>query len=445
MVKRLKLMFVTALLAVLALGIAPPSGSARAQTKPPEVVVIRATGPIVQPFADYVYRGINEANQRHAEALILVLNTPGGSVNISFDMIERIRASEVPVIVYVAPSGAKAASAGLLITLAGDASAMAPGTAIGASSPVGAGGADLPDTEQKKAQEYISAEVRSLAERRGSAATKIAEEAVTNARAVTVNEAHDAHLVDFVATNMDDLLKQLDSFEVEAGGTTRTLHTANATVTELPMTFLEQTLLAVTDVVSDPNIAFLLLAGGIVLIIVEFSAPGGWIPGALGVISLGFALYGIGILPVNWLGMVFIVLSFVLFVLDIKAPTHGLLTGAAIVGLIVGAIILFGSPELAPYGTLSIPLVILVSLTAGGAFFVVVMAAVRAQRRIPITGKEGIVGKIGRVTSDLMPSGVVQVWGENWLADSHDGKTIASGSEVEVVAIDGLRLKVRGR
>jgi membrane-bound serine protease (ClpP class) len=445
MAKRLTIFLVSVLLALLGLGIATSSGTVHAQSKPPEVVIIRATGPIVQPFADYVYRGINEANQRHAEALILVLNTPGGSVNTSFDMIERMRASEVPIIVYVAPSGAKAASAGLLITLAGHASAMAPETAIGASSPVGPGGVDLPDTAQKKAQEYISAEVRSLAERRGSAATKIAEEAVTNARAVTVTEAHDAHLVDFVAADIGDLLKQLDGFEVDAAGSTRTLHTANATVTELPMTLFEQTLLAITDVVSDPNIAFLLLAGGIVLIIVEFSAPGGWVAGALGVVSLGLALYGIGILPVNWLGMVFIVLAFVLFLLDVKAPTHGLLTLAAIGSLIAGAIVLFGSPELAPFGALSIPLVILVSIAAGGAFFVVVMTAVRAQRRIPITGKEGIVGKIGRVTQDLAPSGVVQVWGENWLADAHDGKTIASGSEVEVVAIDGLRLKVRGR
>ncbi len=411
----------------------------------PQIVVIDAKGPVVQPFADYITRGINEANQRQAEALILMLDTPGGSVNITFDLIQKIRASNVPVIVFVSPRGAKAASAGLLITLAGHAAAMSPDTAIGASAPVGPGGADLGETEKLKAQEYLSAQARSLAERRGSQASQLASDAVTNARAVTVTEAHDAHLIDFVAGDTNDLLRQLDGFQVEVNGSPKTLHTKDAVVTTLPMTFIEQALLEITDVVADPNIAFLLLAAGIVLLIVEFSHPGGWVAGTVGVISLGLALYGIGILPVNWLGMVFIVLAFVLFVLDVKAPTHGLLTAAATVSLIAGAIILFGSPEIAPFGQLSIPLVVIVSIAAAAAFFGVVMLAVRVQRRTPITGREGLVGKVGRVTRDLVPFGMVQVWGENWQAESVDGQSIVAGSQIEVVQIDGMHLKVRAR
>jgi len=443
--KRIALIGLAIIAFSVGLGAAPRPLRAQTDNAAPEAVVIHAKGPVVQPFADYVNRGIDEANQRNAEVLILMLDTPGGSVSITFDLIQKMRASPTPIVVFVSPRGAKAASAGLLITLAGHAAAMSPDTAIGASAPVGPGGVELPDTSQRKAEEYISAEARSLAERRGAEAAQMASDAVTEARAVTVTEALDAHLIDFVVDNTDDLLEKLDGFKVEVNGSTKTLHTANAIVTELPMTFVEQTLLAVTDVVADPNIAFLLLAGGILLLIVEFATPGGWIAGTLGVICLGLALYGIGILPVNWLGMVFIVLAFILFLLDVKAPTHGLLTAVATISLMAGAIILFGSPQIAPFGRLSVPLVAVVSIAAGAAFFALVVFAVKAQTRQPVTGREGLIGKAGRVITDLMPSGTVQIWGENWRAETVDGHTIPAGALVEVVEVNGLSLTVRER
>jgi membrane-bound serine protease (ClpP class) len=425
---------------VLAALLLSPGG---AQAAAPQVLVLNAKGPVVQPFADYINRGIDQANAQHAEAVILVLDTPGGSAGIALDLVQKIRNSDVPVVVFVGPRGAMAASAGLLITLAGDASGMSPDTAIGAASPIDASGQDLPSTEKQKATNYLSAQARSLAEPRGDKAIGIASDAVVNARAVTATEAHDAKLVDFIAEDVNDLVKQMDGFSIQVKGKPRTLHTAGAQIIAVAMTPVEGFMLELSDALTDPNIVFLLLAVGVILIIIEISHPGGWVMGTGGVISLGLALYGLGILPVNWLGLVFIGLAFVLFVLDIKAPTHGILTLVATASLIGGAVILLGTPAVAPYGSLSIPLVVGVSLSLAALFLFIVFMAVRAQSRRPTTGMEGLIDQIGRVMRDIDPVGTVRVVGEIWQAESADGKAILSGESVEVVAIDGMRLRVR--
>lgn len=424
-------------LAILAIAAAPPRASA--QTTDREVVVLEATGPVVPPFGGYIRRGIADADARNAEAVILVLNTPGGLVNVTSSIIQDIRTADVPVIVFVGPRGAQSASAGLLITLAGHAAAMAPDTAIGASSPIGAQGEDLPSTSQEKAEQYLSAQARSLAERRGEAAVEIASEAVTEARAVSASEALQANLVDFVVEDVDELLNALDGFQVEVNGRPRTLHTAGATTTQEPMSQLERALIILTD----PNIVFILLSIGVTALIVEIRTPGGWAAGVVGTASLGLALYGLGVLPVNWLGIAFVLMAFVLFILEIKAPLHGALSAVAVISLAVGAIILFNQPEIAPFGRLSIPLVIVWSLIIGAIFVFLVMVALRAQTRRPTTGYEGLVGLSGRVTQALDPVGMVLVWGERWQAEALDRQTIDVGRQVEVVATERMRLIVR--
>jgi membrane-bound serine protease (ClpP class) len=429
----------TGVVVLMGLAALLPGSVAQAQNATREVVILEASGAVTPPFAGYIARGIDEADRRNAEAVILVLDTPGGNVSVTLDIIQKIRTSDVPVIVFVGPRGAKAASAGLLITLAGHAAAMSPDTAIGASSPVGPQGEDLPSTEQQKMEEYLSAQARSLAERRGEEAVRLANEAVVEARAVSASEALQAHLIDFIAEDVDDLLDQLDGFTVEVGGVSRTLHTSGAVLVPIRMSQLEQVL----SILTNPNIVFILLSLGVTAIIVEIRTPGGWAAGTVGVICVGLALYGLGVLPVNWLGIIFILLAFVLFVLEIKAPTHGVLSVAAIISMAVGAIILLNQPEIAPFGRLSIPLVIAQSLLLGGFFFFVVIMALKAQSRRPTTGYEGLVGQIGRVTQDLAPYGMVQVWGERWRAEPADGRPIPAGSQIEVVEAGRMRLRVR--
>jgi membrane-bound serine protease (ClpP class) len=434
------------LLSALIVMIFMPGGAQaapNAQAAVPQVIVLTAKGPVVPPFADYINRGIDQANRDHAEVVILTLDTPGGALGITLDLMQKIRNSEVPIVVFVGPRGAKAASAGLLITLAGDASAMAPDTAIGASTPITSNGGDLDSDERKKTIEYLSAQARSLTEARGEEAAQIADDAIRNARAVTANEAAEAKLIDFIAEDVDEVVKKLDGFEIAVKGGKRTLNTADAQVVNVAMTPVEGLLLYVSDILTIPNVVFILLATGVILIIIEVSQPGGWVLGTAGVISLGMALYGMGILPVNWLGLVFVGLAFVLYFLDIRAPTHGILTAAATVSLIAGAVILFGTPEIAPYGELSIPLVIGVSVVLAGMFLALIMLAFRTIHHKPSTGKEGLIAQVGLVMRDIDPVGSVRIQGEIWQAESADGKAIPNGTNVQVVEIEGMRLRVR--
>lgn len=441
MIRKLKIpgtrvLWLMGLLIVAGLAISP----ARAQDGGgPTVVVLEASGPVVPAFGSYLTRGLDEADRLNAEAVVIVLDTPGGSVNVTLDIIQAIRTSDVPVIVYVGPPGAEAASAGLFIVLAGHAAAMAPDTAVGASSPVGPQGEDLPSTSQQKAEEYLSAQARSLAERRGAAAVEIASDAVNEARAVSASEARAANLVDFIADDVDDLLQQADGFEVEVNGRAQTLNTDDAQVRSLPMNMLERFLILITH----PNIIALLFALGPIFILIEIRTPGGWVLGTIGVIALALALYGLGILPVNWLGAVFVALALAMFVLEIKAPTHGVLTAVGVASMAAGLIILFSDPDIEPFGRLSIPLVIAQSVALGAIFFFMAMMAVRAMHRQPTTGTEGLIGQIGRVTADLGPRGVVLVQGERWKAEAIGGQTVPVDAEVEVVGVSGLRLRVR--
>ena len=317
-----------------------------------------------------------------------------------------------------APNGAWAASAGTVITLAGHAAAMAPETAIGAASPVGSQGTDLSTTEQTKVKEAMKALVRSYTERRGAEATALAESTIESANAVSASEALNAHLVDFIANNLNDLLNQLDGYTVQMADGPRTLHTAGAVTQPLGMSLIEKLL----QLLVDPNFVFILLSIGVQAILIELSSPGGWVAGFIGVVCLALAAYGLGVLPVNWFGLAFMVIAFVLFIVDIKAATHGGLTAAGIGSFIVGALVLFNSPGTPQFQQVSLPLVILVAIVIGISFAIIVGFALRAQKRPVITGQEGMRGQTGIARTDIDPTGQVQSGAELWTAELAEGQ-----------------------
>ncbi|HEY5572967.1 MAG TPA: nodulation protein NfeD [Anaerolineales bacterium] len=431
------------LLGVLAAMFAlPVTRSARAQDDAPVALVLTLDGPLTPSMFEYMKRGLRSAERSQAEVVIFRLNTPGGSIDLMNSMVQEMRASEVPVVVYVAPRGAIAGSAGTVITLAGHAAAMAPETAIGAASPVGGEGQDLGETIEAKQKNILKATVRSLAENRGPEAIRLAEETIESAEAASAREAQDVGLVDFIANDLDQLLDQLDGLTVETATGEATLNTRNATVTDFNPTLIEEIL----DTLTNPNIVFLLLTIGVQAILIEISNPGGWVAGFIGVVSLVLATYGLGVLPVNWVGLIFLAVAFILFVLDVNAPTHGALTAAGVGSLIIGALVLFNSPGTPQFFRVSVPLVIGTSLGTAVIFFTILTFALRAQRAPVRTGQEALAGKTGIARSEIKPDhpGSVQLGGELWTAEMADGdEPIPQGARVEVVRAQGIRLYVR--
>jgi len=418
-----------------------PPRSSFAQTEKTSVLVLTAEGPVTPAMVEYLRRGIQMAEEQGMEALVFRLNTPGGSTDLMDEMVRNIRGSQVPIIIYVWPRGAIAGSAGTVITMAGHLAVMAPETAIGAASPIGGQGEDLEKTLETKLKEAMKAQVRSLMEsRRPAEAISLAEDTIESATAVTAFEAHKIGMVDFVATDLEELLQKVDGITVNLESGTHTLNTAGASTIELPPSFIEQLLAMLTN----PNVVFILLSIGVQAILIELGSPGGWLAGFIGVVSLTLAAYGLGVLGVNWLGLIFLITSFALFVLDIKAPTHGALTVAGVGSFIIGALVLFNSPGTPQFQQVSVPLVVVSGLVIGGTFALILMFAVRAQS-VPIrTGQESMVGRVGTTRSDLSPSGIVQLGGEQWSAMVADGEEmIPKGTQVEVVDAHGIRLYVR--
>jgi len=413
---------------------------AQAQSDGPLAIVMTADGPIMPPLLEYIKRGIETARRQNAEVLIIQLNTPGGSVDTMLEIIKEIRASETPVVIYVAPRNAIAASAGAMITMAGHASAMAPETSIGAASPISSSGENLNSTAEAKAKEIIKAAIHPFVEPRGEEALKLADAMIDEAKAVSANQALEVKLIDFISNDVEDLLQSLNEFTVQMIDGPRTLNTSNIRTESFNMSFIEQFLLLLVD----PNIAFLLIAIGVQAVLIEISSPGGWVAGFIGVVCLTLATYGLGVLPVNWFGIIFLVMAFVLFILDIKAPTHGALTIAGVASFIVGALVLFNSPGTPDFQRVSVPLVIAVGISIGLLFFGILMFALRALR-VPVSaGIESFIGKTGTARTAVDGSGgQVQLQSELWTAESVDGSAIGKGDKVEVVEIKGLRLKVK--
>jgi membrane-bound serine protease (ClpP class) len=386
----------------------------------------------------YLTRGVAVAEQTDAELIIFQINTPGGEIELMNRMVQLIRGSRIPVVVYVAPRGAMAASAGSLITLAGHVAAMAPETIIGAASPVGTQGEDIGETMETKAKEALMATVRSITANRPPEAVKVAQEMVNSAKALSAEEALQIGLVDIIADSPEDLLSQLNGRTVLVQDSPVVLQTEGLVTRELPTSFIEQLLGTLTN----PNIVFLLLTIGVQAILIELSSPGGWVAGFIGIVSLALAVYGLGILPVNWFGILFVLMAFVLFIIEIKSPVHGALTVAGTASFIVGALVLFNSATVPSFFRVNVPLVIGTAIVTAGTFLVIVGFAIRAQRTPIRMGRESLAGRVGVVRERLSPEGSVQMEGELWTAESDDGSTIEVGGRVVVVRVQGLKLIV---
>lgn len=414
----------------------------QAQSDHPQVLSLEIEGALTPSWTEYLERGIETAERRGTELIIFQINTPGGSTDIMQSLVEMLRGSAIPIVVYVAPRGAMAGSAGTVITLAGHASAMAPETIIGAASPVGSQGEDLGETIAAKLKEAIRAQVRTLAAGRPPEAIELAEATIEEAKAVSAEEALEIGLIDFIARDIHDLLTQLDGFTVATIAGEVVLNTENAEITTMELSFIEELL----GILTNPNIVFILLSIGVQAILIELSSPGGWVAGFIGVTALALAAYGLGVLPVNWFGLIFLVTAFVLFILDLKAPTHGALTAAGVVSLIIGSLVLFNSPATPEFQKVSVPLVVVTSLLTGSVFAVAMAFAIKAQSTPIRMGQESLIGRIGTVKQEIpaFGSGQVQLTGELWTAELVSGTdAIPRGSRVEVVEVQGIRLKVK--
>jgi membrane-bound serine protease (ClpP class) len=417
---------------VLILSMAGGASAEEAGTR--RVDVLQIEGAVTPIMISYIERGIDAAEGDGSEALIVLLDTPGGQIDLMSDVVQVILDARIPVVVYVYPRGAYAASAGTLITLAGHVAAMAPGTTIGAASPVGSQGEDLGETLETKVKEDLKAQARALAGRRGEEAVAWAESAVEEAKAATAEEALGMGVIDFVANDIEDLLAQMDGFRVQLAREELTLHTADAETRELPMNFVEQLL----HIITNPTVAFILLTIGLNAILFELASPGGYAAGVVGTICLLLAFYALGVLPVNYTGLIFIALAFVLFVVDLKAPTHGVLTAGGIASLVAGALLLFNSPLY----RISLSAIVSVALATGLFFAFAVAKVVQIQRKQATTGREGLIGQTAQVRIRLDPEGTVFLRGELWAATSLEGPAEV-GEKVIVERAEGFRLYVR--
>ncbi len=414
------------------------------------VTVLTLDGAIDQISARYLVRGLQRAQKDHAELAVIQMNTPGG-LGLSMDaVVSSILASTVPVAVYVTPQGARAASAGVYLAMAAHVAAMAPGTHIGAAHPVDSSGSDIQGAMGEKVLNDSVASLKSLALLRGRSADW-ADEAVRRSVSLTETEALARHVVDLEAPTLADLLASLDGRVVKTADASLTLHTAAVEIRPLPMTIVDRFL----GFVINPDLAYILLVLGILGVIFELTSPGAIAPGVVGALSLVIAFISFGSLPTNAGGIMFIILAVVLFIVDLKAPTHGFLTGGGVVSFILGSLLLFppwrgaagsaGTAAARPFAvTVSIsPVTIVVMTLVIVAFFVFVLAkGIGAQARRVSFGAEVIPGTAATAVTDLGPEGLVRLGGEQWSAVA-EGGAIKAGDRVEVVSRDGLRLLVR--
>lgn len=410
-----------------------------------EILVLQIEGPVNQTMVSYFERGVNEANLRDAAAVIVELDTPGGGLDSTIEIIQLFQNSDVPVIVYITPVGAQAASAGSLIMLAGHASGMAPDTIVGAASPVSGDGSDIGETLFRKVVEDIQAVVRNLADDRGEEVVTLAEAMIEDAKAVTAQEALDVGFTDAIAIDRAGLISQLDGRTITIQEESRQLELAGANVIELPMTSVEQLLYSLASILMNPVFISALIGLGVQAIIFEFSNPGGWVAGFIGFLCIGLALFGLGQLPTNYFGLALIIVAFVLLLLELFTPTYGALAITGMVTMIAGFLVLFNSPGTPDSARISIPAATLIALLTAGSSFGFIWLGLKAQTRKVMTGAEGLVGKVGRVRKPLVEdgsvySGTVFVYGSLWNAES--ATPIAKGARVRVEAIDGLVMQV---
>lgn len=421
-------LFARALLVALLLSLLVQPGAAFAR----QVNVIRVESVISPSSADYIVTAIKQAEKDKVAALVIELDTPGGLDTSMRVIIKEMLAAERPIVVYVAPSGARAASAGAFITVAAHIAAMAPGTNIGAAAPVAMGG-PMDKTMEKKVTNDAAAYMRTIAEKRGRP-IDLAEEWVRKATAKTETEALKAKLIDVISPKLDDLLQAIDGRVVTTAAGKVKIETKNAVIHREEMNLREKIL----KIITDPTIAYLLLILGLAGLYFEFSTPGAILPGVLGGIALILALYAFQQLPINYAGVLLILLAIVMFIAEIKVVSHGVLTAGGIAAMILGSIMLINTP--APYMRISLTAIIGTAAATAAFFLFVVGAGVRALRSRTTTGMEGLIGEIGVVRTRLAPRGQVFLRGELWNAEG-DG-VVETGESVRITGMDGLTLRV---
>jgi membrane-bound serine protease (ClpP class) len=408
------------------------------------VDLIGVSGTINPASSDYIQRAVRQSAAEGADALIIELDTPGGLVSSTKDIIQAILNAEVPVIVYVAPRGAWAGSAGTFITLAGHVAAMAPGTTIGAAHPVGIGGGSPGEGEKEgsrdyageKAENMLVAFIESIAKQR-KRNVEWAAKAVRESVAISADEALKLHVIDLVAPSRRDLLEQADGRKVDVAGAERVLHVADAEIHEIPMTMLQRFL----HELANPDVAVLLILAGLLGLYVEFSNPGMVLPGVAGAVCLILGAIALQILPFSWLGLLLLAGGVVLMVAEIMVGSYGVLFGIGILCIFLGGTLVFDLPEMSDVRvsvwSVLAPAVAALALFGG----IIVFGVGRSLGRRQTAGVGEMLGMRGRAESALNPEGRVYVRGEYWTARSDE--PVAAGERVEVVGVEGLRLRVR--
>jgi len=414
-------------------------GIADAQDDALTVGRIRIDGTITPVMATYVGRGIDRAAERGDSAVIIEMDTPGGHSSATDDIISDILASDIPVIVWVSPEGARAASAGAYIAYAAHVSAMAPATNIGSATPVQLGQQNDDDTESAMDRKVVNdavAKIRSLAEKRGRNADW-AEDAVRDAVNVTATEAVELNVVDFIAADEAALLEQADGREVDVGTSSVAVETAGASVEPIDMSLFER----LHQVITDPNIAFVLVSLGTLAFIFELANPGGIGPGAVGGLMLVTGFYALGTLDTNWAGIALLALALLLFAIDVFVTSHGILTVTGIIAFLFGSLLLSNTRN---DDVLAVSRIVIFTVTAlfAGFFLFIARSAWKTHDLPAFTGDNAIVGAIGKVRTDLAPHGMIFMHGELWQASTAGG-AIATGERVRVLHKDGLHLVVQ--
>jgi len=389
--------------------------------------------PITPVIAQYLHRAMEEAARQGDSLLLIEMDTPGGLDSAMREVIRDIFASRVPVAVYVAPSGGRAASAGAVITLAADIAAMAPGTNIGAAHPVTIGEKTDKVMEEKVVND-AEAYVEGIVRKRGRNES-LARSMVRDSISLSADKALAGHVIDIIARDRADLLRQLEGRRISRDGRETVLRLADAQVAPAKMGTVERIL----NTISNPDVAYVLMMLGMLGLFFELSTPGAVLPGVIGGIALILALFAFQTLPVNYAGVLLILLALILFIAEIKIASHGMLTLGGVIAMVLGSLMLFESPE--PYLRVSWSIIVVTVLATTGFFVFAVTKALRIHRQRPTTGREGLIGQEGRAEGGIAAHGKVFVRGEYW--DAWSDEPIASGSSVVVEAVQGMRLKVK--
>ena len=436
------LLLLCSVLALL-LGMAGPLAEAAFAQSPAgrHAMVISVDGVINPVKKRFIERALDEAQESGAVILIIRLDTPGGLLHSTRDIVELLLGAPVPTAVYVSPSGARAGSAGTFLTAAANFAVMAPGSNIGAATPVSGTGQDLDETLASKVENDAAALIRSIAQERGRNA-ELLEKTVREAASYSAREAVDGNVVDFIAEELADLLSQIDGLTADTSEGQVVMETRGISLTEFDKSFLENLL----EFLADPNVSFLLFTFGGLGIIIELFNPGLLVPVIVGVICLILAFVGVGNLPVNWAGVALILLAIVLGAAEVAVAGFGVLGVASVVSLIIGGLLLFAqfgesSPTL-PYIGVNRWLLVAVSVASGGTVIYLAREAVKSRRERPEDATSAIIGRTGSVTMAMQPRGTVRVANDTWSAVSADGSHIDAGEQVRVVSVNGLVLVV---